>query len=129
MDISVVDTFQESLVPRPSDPRTPPLRPPVFHILLALAGQDLHGLGIADEVENASGGALELGPATLYRSLAELSDHGLVTVLPKGPPGADPRRKYYRITEPGRELVTTEATRLAGVLEVARARSVLPRGT
>ena len=60
-------------MPRPSDPTDPPLRPAVFHILLALAGQDLHGLGIADEVERASGGVLELGPATLYRSLAELN--------------------------------------------------------
>ena len=115
-------------MPRSSDPRTPPLRPAVFHILLALAGRDLHGLGIADEVERASGGALELGPATLYRSLAELSDYRLVAVLAEGPAGADPRRKYYRITERGRELVTNEAQRLAGVLEVARARSVLPRG-
>jgi DNA-binding PadR family transcriptional regulator len=124
----MMDTYPESPVPRSSDPRTPPLRPAVFHILLALAGRDLHGLGIADEVELASGGALELGPATLYRSLAELTEFGLVAVLPEGPAGADPRRKYYRITESGRELVTNEATRLAGVLDVARARSVLPRG-
>ena len=112
---------------RPSDPRTLPLRPPVFHILLALAGEDLHGLGIAHEVESASGGALELGPATLYRSLAELADHGLVALLKQGPAGADPRRKYYRITEAGRRLVAEEAERLAGVVDAARARNVLPR--
>ena len=112
---------------RTSDPRTPPLRPPVFHILLALSGRDLHGLGIADEVERASGGALELGPATLYRSLAELADFGLVQALSRGPEGADPRRKYYRITDAGRGLVATEAERLAGVLDEARARNVLPR--
>ena len=114
-------------MPRPSDPRTPPLRPAIFHILLALAGQDLHGLGIADEVERASGGVLELGPATLYRSLAELADYDLVAVLEESPPGADPRRKYYRITDAGRALVTDEVERLAGVLEEARASNVLPR--
>lgn len=110
-----------------SDPRTPPLRPPVFHILLALTGEHLHGLGIADEVERASGGALELGPGTLYRSLAELAEHGLVEVLPEHPAGADPRRKYYRITDEGRAVVADEARRLAGVVDVARARNVLPR--
>lgn len=110
-----------------SDPRTPPLRPAVFHILLALSGDQLHGLGIADEVERASGGALELGPGTLYRSLAELAEHGLVEVLPEHPEGADPRRKYYRITDEGRALVSTEARRLAKVLAEARARNVLPR--
>jgi DNA-binding PadR family transcriptional regulator len=114
-------------VARNADPRTPPLRPPVFHILLALSGQNLHGLGIADEVEAASGGALELGPATLYRSLAELAEYGLVEILPRGPEGADPRRKYYRISETGRQLVATEAERLAGVLDDARAKNVLPR--
>jgi DNA-binding PadR family transcriptional regulator len=114
-------------VARKADPRTPPLRPPVFHILLALAEADLHGLGIADEVERTSGGALELGPGTLYRSLAELADFGLVEVLRRHPEGADPRRKYYRLTEPGRELAAAEAARLAGVVEQARAKSILPR--
>ncbi len=112
---------------RTADPRTPPLRPPIFHILLALSGQHLHGLGIADEVERASGGVLALGPGTLYRSLADLSDFGLVEVLPTQPEGADPRRKYYRITEAGQALVSNEAGRLAGVVEVARGKSVLPR--
>ncbi len=112
---------------RKADPRSQPLRPPVFHILLALAETHLHGLGIADEVERTSGGALELGPGTLYRSLAELAEFGLVEVLPFHPDGADPRRKYYRLTEPGRELVSAEAARLAGVVEQARAKSILPR--
>lgn len=116
-------------MPRPSDPRVPPLRPAVFHILLALSETELHGLGIADEVERTSGGALELGPGTLYRSLAELSDFSLVEVLPQHPAGADPRRKYYRITEAGRELVRAEAQRLAGIVSEARARNVLPRLT
>ncbi len=116
-------------MPRPSDPRTPPLRPAIFHILLALAEGDLHGLGIADEVTRTSGGALELGPGTLYRSLSELSDYGLVAVLASGPAGADPRRKYYRITESGRELVGGEARRMASIVDVARERNVLPRTT
>lgn len=110
-----------------ADPRSLPLRPAVFHILLALAGEDLHGLGIADEVERTSAGALELGPGTLYRTLAELLDHGLTEVRAEHPEGADPRRKYYRITDEGRAVVGAEARRLATVLEEARARRVLPR--
>jgi len=112
---------------RIADPRAQPLRPPVFHILLALSGQHLHGLGIADEVERASGGVLTLGPGTLYRSLSELAEYRLVKVLPVPPEGADPRRKYYRITGAGRELVAAEAERLAGVLDEARAKNMLPR--
>lgn len=51
---------------RSSDTRAVPLRPPVYHILLALVGRDRHGLGIADEIERASEGTVEMGPGTLY---------------------------------------------------------------
>lgn len=101
------------------------LRPHVFHILLALAGGDLHGLGIADEVERATGGGLELGPGTLYRSLRELSEAGLIEEVSAPVEDADPRRKYYRITAPGRVRLSEDATRLARVVELARERSVL----
>ncbi len=74
------------------DPRAVPLRPAVFHILLALSGEDRHGLGIADEIERTSGGSMVLGPGTLYRSLAEMADAGLIRSV-RAPGRADPRRK------------------------------------
>lgn len=103
-----------------------PLRPAVFHILLALAEGDLHGLGIADAAERASEGAVELGPGTLYRSLSEMTEAGLVR--PVAPPrdDADPRRKYYRITEPGRGVLAAEARRLERLVDAVRSRRVLP---
>lgn len=70
---------------RSSDPRTLPLRPPVYHILLALTTGNLHGLGIADEIENASEGVVELGPGTLYRSLSEMAGAGLIELVPPPP--------------------------------------------
>jgi len=108
-----------------SDVRTLPLRPAVHHILLALNGQDRHGLGIADEIERISGGALELGPGTLYRSLAEMTEAGLI--VPVAPPerDTDPRRKHYRIRPAGRELLARETVRLGRLLETARAQGVL----
>jgi DNA-binding PadR family transcriptional regulator len=108
------------------DLRTTPLRPAVFHILLALAAGDLHGLGIAEEIERASDGTLQLGPGTLYRSLSEMVDAGLIRSV-KGPTAdADPRRKHYRITPAGRAAVTAEARRLEQLVGAARARRVLP---
>lgn len=101
------------------------LRQPVFQILLALAGTDLHGLGIADAVADATGGGMELGPGTLYRSLKEMSESGLIEEVAAPAEDADPRRKYYRITSPGRVLLSEEATRLARVVALARERSVL----
>ena len=103
-----------------------PLRPPVFHILLALSRSDLHGLGIAGEVERATDGTVELGPGTLYRSLREMSERGLIREVEAPEPDADPRRKYYGITAGGRALVSAEAARLARLVRLARDRDVLP---
>lgn len=106
---------------------SPPLRPAVYHILLALAGRPLHGLGIADAVERDTDGVMELGPGTLYRSLSEMADGGLIEPVP-APADADPRRKYYGLTGEGREAVVAESRRLARLVEAARARDLLPEG-
>ena len=54
------------------------LKPQRFHILLALAEQDLHGYGIQRDVLDRTGGGLMLWPAMLYRSLNALADQGLI---------------------------------------------------
>jgi len=108
------------------DPAELPLRPAVFHVLLALAAGDMHGLGIADEVERASDGFIVLGPGTLYRTLSELVEAGLVKAVGAPERDADPRRKYYRITRVGRAVVTAEAERLQRLVGAARTRKVLP---
>jgi DNA-binding PadR family transcriptional regulator len=102
------------------------LKPPVFHILLALADRELHGLGIADWVEETTGGAMELGPGTLYRSLKEMADSGLIRETDAPQEDADPRRKYYAIMPEGRRLVAAEAARLERLVEVARRWKLLP---
>lgn len=101
-----------------------PLKPAVFHILLALSRGRLHGLGIADAVEEETAGEIRLGPGTLYRSLREMSEAGIVDQLAEGD---DPRRTYYELTAPGRDVLTREAERLAVLVEIARSRAVLPR--
>ena len=103
-----------------------PLKPPVFHILLALAEADLHGLGIAERVDATTGGTVELGPGTLYRSLKEMAEAGLIREVGAPESDADPRRKYYAITAEGRLRVSAEAARLERLVEVARARALLP---
>lgn len=108
-----------------SDPTTLPLRPAVYHILLALAGGRLHGLGIADEIEAASEGTVELGPGTLYRSLSEMTEAELISGV-TAPADADPRRKYYGITDQGRDLLARETRRLARLVETARSRQAMP---
>ena len=103
------------------DPRLP-LRTAVFHILLSLSGGPRHGLGMAEEAETASQGAVRLGPGTLYRSLDELRAEGLVEPVEPPEEDADPRRKYYALTPAGRGLLSAEVRRLEQVARHARER-------
>jgi len=108
-----------------ADAHVLPLRPAVYHILLSLAGGERHGLGIADHVEQVSEGALELGPGTLYRSLSEMAESGLIDAVSAPEPDADPRRKYYAITSRGRDLLARETERLGRLVAAARAHGAL----
>ena len=105
---------------------TTTLRPAVFHILLALAQEARHGLGIAQAVDDATEGAVVLGPGTLYRSLKEMLHDGLIEAAAAPSPDDDPRRRYYALTDEGRTAVREEAARMARIVDVARQSRVLP---
>lgn len=99
---------------------------PAFHILLALAEQELHGLGIADSVARTTDGAVDLGPGTLYRSLKQMLDSGLIREVRAPDSDADPRRRYYAITADGRRRAAVEAARISRIADLARERKLLP---
>ena len=101
------------------------IRPAVFHILLALSRTSLHGLGIAKAVDDTTDGAFVLGPGTLYRSLKEMARDGLIAGAEAPTADADPRRRFYGITDRGREVVRVEAARMARIVEIARQNRVL----
>jgi len=103
-----------------------PLRPAVFHILLALSEKPQHGLGIADQVERATAGAVRLGPGTLYRSIKEMLRDGLVQEIPAPEQDEDPRRKFLSLTDLGRAILEAEAVRYQRIVELAKDRDVLP---
>jgi DNA-binding MarR family transcriptional regulator len=63
---------------KPEPTRFLPLSPAALHILLALAGEDLHGYGIMQEIARQSAGQYKLGPGTLYDNLKKLILHGLI---------------------------------------------------
>jgi len=101
----------------------------MFHIIVVLAAGERHGYAILREVEAVSG--TRLGPTTLYRSLKQLLEAGLVTEA--GEVGAaDQRRRTYRLTAAGTRAGQAETRRLAALVEVARRRRALrspsPRG-
>jgi DNA-binding PadR family transcriptional regulator len=103
-----------------------PLTPAVFHILLALADRERHGLGIMSDVEERTGGAVVLGPGTLYGTIKRILDARLIEESKDRPDAAadDSRRRYYRITDLGRRVAELESRRLAQLLGIARDKKV-----
>jgi DNA-binding PadR family transcriptional regulator len=97
-----------------------PLSPAVLHILLALAGEDRHGYGIMREVQRQSDGQYRLGPGTLYDNLQRLLDKGLVAESSKAGADDDPRRRYYRLTNLGRQVLAAEISRLEEMFREAK---------
>lgn len=104
-----------------------PLTPAVFHILLALAANEMHGYAIMREVAILSEGRMSIGPGTLYGSIKKMVAAGLIEESARRPDPEldDERRRYYRITDQGRRVVMAEAQRLSGLVQQARARRVL----
>jgi DNA-binding PadR family transcriptional regulator len=104
-----------------------PLPSAAFHILLSLVDEDLHGYAIMRQVEAQTEGRMRLGPGTLYSSIQDLLEAGLIEEIGRGEdsqPGSE-RRRYYRLTPTGRRLARSEAERLADLLRVARAKRIL----
>ncbi len=111
----------------PNPERFLPLTPAVFHILLALADQERHGLGVMDDVERRTGGAVLLGPGTLYGTIKRMVASNLIEQSERrpAPEEDDTRRRYYRLTRLGRQVVTLEAERLEVLVGVAKDKRVL----
>jgi DNA-binding PadR family transcriptional regulator len=99
-----------------------PLSPATLQILLSLAGGDLHGYGIMQEVLRRSGGKYRLGPGTLYDNLQKLIERRFVQELGRRPGDDDPRRRYYRLTSLGCGVLAAEVARLEDVIREARLR-------
>jgi DNA-binding PadR family transcriptional regulator len=114
--------------PAPSPGSFLPLTPAVAHILLALADGERHGYAIMQEVERLAG--IRMGPGTLYGTIRRLLASSLIEEADERPdPGLDDeRRRYYRITRLGREVLEAEGRRLAALLDAGRVKRAFPRG-
>ena len=116
---------------RPSDPgELLPLTPVVLNILLALADGERHGYGIMLEVRERTGGRVRLGPGTLYGAIKRLKESGVIEESWEKPDtGEDPddeRRRYYRLTGFGGEVLAAEVERLDGLVRAARRKGAFP---
>jgi len=104
-----------------------PLKPLVFHILLVLMEGERHGYGIVKEVEQRTGDHLKIEPGNLYRTIRTMLDQGLIEESDARPDSEldDQRRRYFRVTNMGRDAAKSEAARLDTLVTLARAQDLL----
>ena len=76
-------------------------------ILRRLQAGDSYGYRISKEIAALSGGALEMKEATLYTAFRRLEGSGLIRSY-WGDETTGARRRYYAITDTGREKLTQD---------------------
>ena len=94
----------------------------MFYLLMALARGDACGAEISAYAAQISGGAVRLGPATLYTLLARFEKEGFLTEA-----GTVGCKRYYHLTAAGKAAYDGERVRLQRCLEdAARAEITAP---
>ena len=73
-----------------------------------------HGYGIIQETERLSGGRIRLAAGTLYGALNSMCDKGWILLLPVEDGS---RKKEYKITQRGLEVLQGELARLRELVE------------
>ncbi len=110
--------------------RERPLKPMAFQILVLLGDGERHGWSIVKELQAQAGDGVRILPGSLYRTLNDMMDQGLIEEARARPvEDEDKRRRYLRVTELGIRRARAEAERLEDLVRTARSKSVLfPRG-
>lgn len=83
-----------------------PMTESSFYILFCLQRPN-HGYGIVQTVEKLTEGEIRLAPGTMYGSLSKMEKDGLIALV-----GEEDKRKIYRITELGTEVLQLELKRI-----------------
>ena len=85
----------------------------VYYILLSLY-EPMHGYGIMQFVTELSRKRVVLGPGTLYGAISTMLEKKWIEAVSGG---EDSRKKQYRITPLGRDIVNEEIARLKELVE------------
>lgn len=104
-----------------------PLAPHAFQILLSLLEGDRHGYSLVKDIEERTQGEMALGTSTVYAAVKRMSEDGLLEEAP-GPAqeaSGGPRRRYYRITELGRQVARAEGLRITRLQRMVARTSLL----
>lgn len=103
-----------------------PLGAPMFHILIALGDDALHGYAIMQGIDERSDGHVRLLPGTLYSTIKKMLALQLLEECdpPADADSEDARRRYYRATRFGRDACAAETARLSMLVRMAQGRAL-----
>jgi DNA-binding PadR family transcriptional regulator len=104
-----------------------PLTTLTYHVLLALADHDRHGYSIIKEVEQRTGRNMRIETGALYHAIKRMREEDLIQPVPahERPAAEDRRRRTYRLTPWGRNVLCAESARLRQLVDIAEAKLVL----
>lgn len=104
-----------------------PLTSAVFHVLLALVDGERHGYAIMQEVAESTRKQIKMGPGTLYGTIKRLLESRLIEESEQRPDPKldDERRRYYRLTALGQQVLKAEALRYEQMAKLARSKKLL----
>lgn len=85
-----------------------------FYILLCLR-EEAHGYSIVKKTEQLTKGDIKISPGTMYGSLSKMEKDGLIEFVRE-----EEKRKIYRITELGKQVLELEMKRIERLYENMR---------
>ena len=77
-----------------------------FYILFCLQ-EEMHGYNIGLKVKNMTDGELTISPGTMYGTLSKMENDKLISFVKE-----EDKRKFYIITELGKEVLEIELRRI-----------------
>ena len=96
--------------------KTEPLTESYFFILLCLYRGPNHGYGIMQQALALSKGNVQIGSGKMYGATSQMMKKGWIQECPAE--GFD-RRRQYRLTEAGRQVLQEEVARLRNLVQTA----------
>ncbi|MCT8975070.1 PadR family transcriptional regulator [Clostridium sp. CX1] len=91
-----------------------PLTETTFYIMLALK-EAAHGYAVMQKVESLSDGKVRIAAGTMYGALDNLTKQKLIESVKS----EDSRRKVYKLTDMGNEVLQLETMRLRHIIKIA----------
>ncbi len=85
-----------------------------FYILFCLQ-EEMHGYNIGKNVKNMTNDEIVISPGTMYGTLSKMEKDGLISFVRE-----EEKRKLYKITELGQEILEIEKKRIERLYKNSR---------